>query len=235
MTITEQTTVGEVARAVPASVRVFQQFGIDFCCGGGKTLAEACTEKGVALDGVLARVENAQTPGESAQTRDWSSRTLAELIDYIVKTHHGYLYSEMPRLGAMLAKVVHIHGDKHPESLYPLGKVYDRLRREMEEHMWKEENVLFPLIKQLEQARAGSGGAFPGMPVGGPIRMMELEHESAGSALRQMSELTGGYTPPADGCNTYRATLDGLREVEADLHQHVHLENNILFPRALSL
>jgi regulator of cell morphogenesis and NO signaling len=167
MTITEQTTVGEVASAVPASVRVFQQFGIDFCCGGGKTLAQACTEKGVALDGVLAGVANAQIPNESAQTRDWSSSTLTALIDYILKTHHEYLYAEFPRLGAMLAKVIHVHGDKHPESLYPLGKVYDGLRRELEEHMSKEENVLFPLIKQMEQARAGSGGSFPGMPVGG--------------------------------------------------------------------
>ncbi|MBI2815593.1 MAG: iron-sulfur cluster repair di-iron protein [Acidobacteria bacterium] len=235
MTITEQTTVGEVASTVPASVRVFQQFGIDFCCGGGKTLAQVCGEKGIPLEGLLAGVEKAQEPAAASQVRDWNAGSLAVLIDYILNKHHEYLKSEMPRLGSMLAKVIQVHGNNHPESLHPLGKVYGGLKRELEEHMWKEENVLFPLIKQLEEVHNGSGAPFRGMPVGGPIRMMEMEHESAGEALRHMRELTSGYTPPADACNTYRALLHGLLEMEADLHEHIHLENNILFPRAVAL
>lgn len=235
MTITEQTTVGEVASTVPASVRVFQQFGIDFCCGGGKTLEQACREKGVALQGLLTDVEKAQQPAAASQARDWNSSSLAALIDHILNKHHEFLKAEMPRIAAMLAKVIQVHGNNHPESLHPLDEVYGGLNRELDEHMWKEENILFPLIKQLEQVHNGRDGAFPGMPVGGPIRMMEMEHESAGEALRQIRELTSAYTPPADACNTYRALLDGLRELEADLHEHIHLENNILFPRALAL
>jgi regulator of cell morphogenesis and NO signaling len=235
ITITDQTTVGEVAGSVPASVRVFQQFGIDFCCGGGKSLAEVCTDKGVPLEQVLAGVRNAQQTPVSAATRDWNSATLAELIDHILAKHHAFLRSEFPRLGTMLAKVIEVHGQKHPESLQPLGRLYSGLRRELEEHMWKEENILFPLIKQLEEAHRTPGAILPGMPVGGPIDVMEMEHESAGNALRKMREVTSQYQAPSDGCATYRALFDGFREFEADLHEHIHLENNILFPRALEL
>lgn len=235
ITITENSTVGEVAGSVPASVRVFQQYGIDFCCGGGKTLAQACEEKGVPVERVLARVEQAQQPAGGEQTADWNSTSLAKLIDHILAKHHAYLWAELPRLDTMLAKVIEAHGQKHPESLHPLGKLYAGLRRELQEHMWKEENILFPLIKQLEEAHKGGGRNLPGMPVGGPIQMMEIEHEAAGNALRQMREVTSGYQVPPDGCATYRALLDGLKTLEDDLHEHIHLENNILFPRAMKL
>ncbi len=233
--ITDNTTVGEVAGSVPASVRVFQQFGIDFCCGGGKTLAEACSDKGVPLDQLLAGVTSAQQSPATSATKDWSSAKLENLIDHILAKHHAFLRAEFPRLGAMLAKVIEVHGQKHPESLLPLGRLYSGLRKELEEHMWKEENILFPLIRQLEQAEKTPGAMRPGMPVGGPIDVMQMEHESAGEALRKMREVSSGFQAPADGCATYRALFDGFREFEADLHEHIHLENNILFPRALEL
>ena len=232
--ITDKTTVSEVARAFPGSVRVFQQYGIDFCCGGAKQLGEACREKGVPLEGFLAGVENALS-AEVPDTSDWSTATLSQLIDHILAKHHAYLRAEFPRLAGMLAKVIAVHGERHPELRHPLGDLYAGLQRELEGHMWKEENVLFPLIKRMEQGQGAGEERTQGMPVGGPIRMMEMEHESAGNALRQMRQVTSNYQAPEDACNTYRALFDGLNTLEADLHQHIHLENNILFPRAIEL
>ena len=232
--ISGTTTVGELASAIPASVRVFQQFGIDFCCGGRKTLAEACATKNVPLENVLAGVEKAQEPSATFADTHWDTASAAELIDHIVETHHVFLKSEMPRIAGMLAKVISVHGDRHPESLPPLAPVYAGLKAELDQHMMKEERILFPLIKQLELAN-GSGGQKPPMPVFGPIRVMESEHESAGDALRTMSQLTNGYQLPDDACGTYRALFDALRGLEADLHLHIHLENNILFPKAVEL
>ncbi len=142
----------------------------------------------------------------------------------------------MPRLAQMLAKVIEKHGEKHPESLPALDETYTGLRKELTDHMWKEENVLFPLVKELERAQSSGSGAGPQrMPVSTPIMVMEQEHEAAAAALREMRRLTGDYTPQEDACNTYRALLDGLQKFEADTHQHIHLENNILFPKAIEL
>lgn len=232
--VSEQTTVGEVASTVPASVRVFQEFGIDFCCGGGKTLIEACREKGVSVEQVLAAVQKAEQRPHAQADADWKSESLTRLIDHILEKHHAYLHTELPRLGNMVARVIEVHGPQHADSLHPLGNIYAQLRRELEEHMWKEENILFPLIKRMEAAYDGASDR-PLMPVDGPIRMMEIEHEAAGNALQEMRQVTAGYQAPEDACNTYRALFHGLQELEADLHQHIHLENNILFPRALEL
>jgi regulator of cell morphogenesis and NO signaling len=234
-TITENSTVGEVASSFPTSIPLFQQAGIDFCCGGNKKLAEVCRDKGLSLEALIAGVAQSQLPAESAGNRDWSSATLSDLIDHILAKHHAYLYNEMPRLAATLSKVTQVHGKNHGESLQSLGRYYSGLMRELEQHMAKEENILFPLIRQLEQAGSRSSGVRPGMPVGGPIHMMEYEHEAAGNALREMRKATDDYRLPDDACATYRALFDGLKAMEADLHQHIHLENNILFPRALEL
>jgi regulator of cell morphogenesis and NO signaling len=231
--ITEQTTVGELARAIPASTRVFERYGIDFCCGGGKTLAEASQAKGIALEGLLHELGKADGFPDNESKRDWNAATAASLIDHILDKHHAYLRSQFPRLARMLAKVIEVHGERHPDQLRPLAPVYGALQKELEEHMWKEENILFPLIRQMESARAG-GGMMPPMPVGGPIQVMEMEHESAGNALRELRRISADYRPPEDACNTYRALLDGLKTLESDLHQHIHLENNILFPKALA-
>ena len=234
ITISGETTVSELARAIPAATRVFEQHGIDFCCGGGKTLDEISRAKGIALDAFLRELEAAERGRSSGPDRDWNSVTAGELIDHILDKHHAYLRAELPRLETMLTKVIAVHGERHPESLRPLAPIYRGLKTELEQHMWKEEGILFPLIKQMEQARA-NGELPPRLPVGGPIQVMEMEHEAAGSALRQLRQITSDYRPPEDACNTYRALLDGLKTMESDLHQHIHLENNILFPKALEL
>ena len=234
-TIGNETLVSEIVRSYPASVRVFQEYGIDFCCGGNKPLSEACREKGVSIDRLLADVEKARRPPEGAGARDWNAGPLSELIDHILDTHHAYLRTELPRLAQMLAQVIEKHGENHPESLPALDETYTGLKKELTDHMWKEENVLFPLVKELERSQSSGSGAGPQrMPVSAPIMVMEQEHEAA-AAMREMRRLTGDYTPPEDACNTYRALLDGLQRFEADTHQHIHLENNILFPKAIEL
>jgi regulator of cell morphogenesis and NO signaling len=232
--ITEKTTVGEVARSFPASIRVMEQYGIDFCCGGGRHIGESCQEKGVRLDEFLDSVEKAQNSAANSESYDWASARLVQLIDHIVSRHHAYLKNELPHLSRMLAKVTDVHGARHGNSLFPLGKIYAAFRRELEDHMWKEESILFPLIQRMEEACI-SGQENSHLSVSGTIRVMEFEHRSAGNALDQMRRLTDEYRTPDDGCATYRALIQGLKDLEADLHQHIHLENNILFPRAMEL
>ena len=236
MAITGETTLSEVAKSLPASIRVFERYGIDFCCGGAQPLAEACQEKGVTVEQLLAEVEKVQQAPESASARDWSAATLSELIQHILDKHHTYLHAELPRLEQMLGKVIEAHGEKHGDSLQPLGQLYAGLIKELQDHMWKEENILFPFIQRMEQVGGTGEPMGPGCAsVTAPIGVMEMEHESAGGALRQMREGAGKYQVPEDGCQTYRALLEGLERLEADLHEHIHLENNILFPGALEL
>lgn len=234
--ISVEKTVGQIAAESPASVRVFEKYGIDYCCGGGRPLAEACREKGLAVETVLAELESDRSAGNGA-ARDWNVAPLSELIDHILTTHHDYLRAELPTVQTRLTKVIEAHGAKYPESLLPLREVFLGLQEELYGHMRKEEMILFPVIMEMEAAIAGGGRPAP-PPFGtveNPIRVMRHEHDSAATALREMRRLTNGYTLPADACATYRALFLGLQELEADLHQHIHLENNILFPRAAEL
>ena len=227
-TISVQDTVGQLVAARPTRSAVFERYGIDYCCGGKKPLREACEEHGLDVGGVVrSLLENdAETPEE---TVDWTTAPLGELADHIVVTHHDYLRAVLPRLSALTEKVAQAHGDRRPE-LKTVAEVFAAFREELEQHAWKEENVLFPLIKRLEAAdgpvRSHCGS------VNNPIRVMEMEHDAAGEALARMRALTHDYTAPDDACNTYRAMLAGLEELEADMHRHVHKENSILFPRA---
>ncbi len=228
-------TVRDIAATNPAAVRVFEKHGIDYCCGGQRPLAQVCTERGLSAEAVLAEVE-AGSRGQ-APARDWMTASLAELIHHIVSRHHAYLKAELPALEARLAKVVEVHGTNHGDVLAPLQQVFSGLKEELEMHLGKEEMVLFPAIESIEAA-ANAGRAPEPLPFGtvrNPIRMMEHEHDGAGRALRTMRELTHDYAPPADACTTYRALYTGLEELEKDLHAHIHLENNILFPRAAEL
>jgi len=170
-------------------------------------------------------------------TRDWQTASLNELIDHIPTKHHAWLKTELPRLSRILHKLTEAHGAKHGDTLRALAGTFQALQQELDAHMMKEEVVLFPIIRSLEAAsQAGVQPApFHGGSVANPIRVMEHEHDSAGRALAEMRATTANYTLPADACNTYRALYDGLQELEADLHQHIHLENNILFPRAAAL
>lgn len=220
MTITTTTTVGQIAAEYPLATRVFARHGIDFCCGGGRALEEIAAKRGLDASAVLAEIERELTsPNGSA--RNWTEAPLGELIDHILSTYHEPLYEELPRLEAMARKVYRVHADKDPERLGAVLETYLALMHELDAHMVKEEQVLFPAI------RTGHGPE-----AGGPIAVMEEEHEAAGAALRRLRELTDDYQPPANACNTWRALWHGLGALETMMHEHIHLENNILFPRA---
>lgn len=225
------TTVGDWVAQYPHTSRVFESLQIDYCCGGGKSLEAACRERQLDPQQVVEQLEQAiQTSGPASD--DWLTASLSELCDHIEQTHHAYLKTELPRLDGIIAKVVNAHGPLHPE-LSEVQETFAALRGELEPHMFKEEMVLFPAIRAVEQAE--SLPSFPFGTVANPIRMMEHEHDIAGDALAAIRRLTVDYQVPGGACNTYRAMLSGLAELEADLHQHIHKENNILFPRAKEL
>lgn len=232
---TTQTTVRDIALEQPSSIRVFERFGIDYCCGGRKPLAEACEERSIQPEAVLAALEEAAVDGRE-QARDWSKASLESICNHIVETHHAYIRAELPRLEAFAQKVNSRHGDKQPE-LGTIQQLVSSVGEELLQHMDKEEVVLFPYVTKLERNLASCGprplGCFGA--VRNPIRVMMSEHDAAGDALAKMRALSGGFTPPEWACPTYRGFYQALSEFEKDLHQHVHLENNILFPRAIEL
>ena len=226
MTISETTTVGEIASALPSTVRIFQRHGIDFCCGGKTPLSRACREKGIPFSDVIGAIEAlGLQPG--SEDRDWEHEPLDALADHIVAAYHDPLREELPRLESMASKVARVHGAKAPH-LSRLHTVVTELSSDLRAHMQKEEMVLFPAIRAVER------GAVAPIPLSVPIEVMEHEHDRAGALLEELRASTGGYTPPDWACGTLRALYQGLAEFESAMHVHVHLENNILFPRALA-
>jgi regulator of cell morphogenesis and NO signaling len=221
MNLTPDSKVGQIAAEHPLATRVFARHGIDFCCGGGKPLGEVCNKRGLDAAAVLTEIESELAAPTATEDR-WDQAPLSDLIDHILLAYHNPLAEELPRLEAMARKVVDVHRDKQPERLPELLSVYIGLKAELEQHMAKEEQILFPMIKSGQGAMAG-----------GPVSVMEDEHDSAGRALKRLRELTDGYQAPEGACNTWRALWHGLAALEDALHQHIHLENNILFPRAL--
>ena len=214
---------------------VFEKYAIDFCCGGKKTLGAACVEKGVDLGKILADLREVKSGQEPAQTQ-FADQELDTLIDFVVANHHGYVRRAVPLITAHTEKIAQVHGKNHPE-LLDVAHAFQAVAEELLNHMMKEERVLFPSIKHLAST-AKEAGLYVAPPFGtiqNPIRMMETEHQAAGDALSFMRISTGGYVLPADACTTYRVTFSELEEFEKDLHQHVHIENNILFPRAILL
>ena len=234
MSIDTMKTVREVAVEFPGATRIFEKLGIDYCCGGGKALDEACLAAGVSADDVIALLEEAGST--AAEARDWKIAPLSELVAHIVTRHHGFTREELVRVSNLLAKVCSVHGENHPE-LHRLHTVFQELKHELTSHMLKEEQVLFPYIENLETAvRRGEPVPTPFFgTVRNPVRMMMQEHDDAGQALRDLREVSSNYQVPADGCITFRTLYQALEEFERDLHQHIHLENNILFPRAAEL
>jgi regulator of cell morphogenesis and NO signaling len=237
MSVATAKTVRELAVENPTATRVFEKLGIDYCCGGDKSLEEACAAAHVPVDDVLRSLESAEKAAQApAAQRNWQSELLADLIDHIISTHHKYTREELARLEPLFEKVCSVHGKNHPELLHMRG-VFRGLSQELTMHMMKEEMVLFPYLKRMEEAVLQREPVLPG-PFGtvqNPVRMMEQEHESAGEALRALQEASGGYTAPEDACVSYQTLYKALAGFEADLHQHIHLENNILFPRALEM
>lgn len=228
-TFTPENTVGEIAAGLPLSVRVFEQLGIDFCCGGKAPLGDACRARGLDPADVVEQIRSIGQP--AAALPDWQRVSMIALIDHIVTTHHAYMKTQLPRLGAMLEKILSKHGERHGEVLQPLAETFRPMREELEGHLTKEELILFPLIRQMESG--GTESEFHCGSVRNPVRVMLREHDDAGEALARLRELTSGYTPPVDACNTFRAFYAELADLERDLHQHIHLENNILFPKAV--
>jgi len=212
---------------------VLETFGIDYCCHGATTLSAACRERGLSLEEVRRALEESDASSAHSDEADWDRASLASLTDHIVARHHAYLREQLPRIGALLEKVVAKHADNHPD-LIELREVYTGLWNELVNHMMKEEQVLFPYICLLDEALR-KGQPAPQFHCGSvrqPIQVMEDEHQSAGDALRRMRELTLGFRPPEDACDAYRKLMNDLRGLEGDLHLHIHKENNILFPRA---
>lgn len=229
MLITPDTTVADIATAAPATIAVFQRHQIDFCCGGRVPLAEACAAKGLDTDAVLGDLRTSTAPAVAEP--NWSDASLTALVHHIQQRYHVPLRAELPRLAAMLAKVVAKHGDHLPGVLMPLQQTFRDLEEELLAHMQREDRVLFPMVEALEAGRPLPGGAIADAMLP-PIAVMEAEHADAGAALARMRALTDGYAPPEWACPTFRGLYYGLSQLEADMHVHVHLENNILFPRS---
>lgn len=227
-------TVRDIALENPATIRVFEAFGIDYCCGGKKPLSEACTARNLSVDEVVKALES--TGPAEREIEDWSAQPLGVLAAHIVNTHHAYVRRELPRLTELAEKVVRRHGDTKPE-LPAIQLTLSELGEELLQHCAKEELVLFPYITKFERAVADGTpkphGCFGS--VTNPIAMMTQEHDSAGALVARMRELSSDFNPPVGACPTFHAFYRGLHEFEQDLHQHIHLENNILFPRAIDM
>jgi regulator of cell morphogenesis and NO signaling len=230
--ITLSTTVGQVVAQAPHLARVFEDWNIDYCCGGKKPLGQVCESRGLDAGRLLQQLAAAGSAQPVSGADNWIKAPLAELCEHIARTHHDYLRRELPRLSGLIAKVVSAHGAKDP-SLAKVQTTFAELRAELEPHMMKEECVLFPSIRFLEANRQPA--QFPFGSLTNPIRVMVNDHDHAGDSLERLRALTHGYRPPAGACNTYRVMLEGLAALERDMHQHVHKENNILFPRAVEL
>ncbi len=228
-------TVREFAVEVPEATRLFEKLGIDYCCGGGKSLREACQQANLSIDEVLNHLASTGA-NETQVPGDWKQADLFELIEHIITKHHGYVKQELPRLDALMHKVATKHGPNHPE-LLKMQQLLAQVSAELTSHLQKEEQVLFPYIVEIEEASRRSLRLRPPMfgTVRNPIHMMELEHDSAGDALKEMRRISNGFAAPENGCFSFKTLYQGLQEFEADLHQHIHLENNILFPRAVEL
>ncbi len=228
-------TIRDFAVAIPGATRLFERIGLDYCCGGAMPLDEACAERGLDASEVRAALESLgrQDRVSSDDPATWS---LSALVDYIVAKHHVFTRDELERLDLLFDKVCAAHGARHPE-LVEMRGVFHELTADLVPHMLKEEQVLFPYVKCLEAAARSGDRMRPPFfgTVRNPVRMMQLEHDSAGTLLARLRALGSAYLAPEDACMSFRTLYGALADLEADLHQHIHLENNILFPRAVAL
>lgn len=229
-TVSPDTPVADLVTDQPGRARIFEELGIDYCCGGDHSLAEACRQNDLDPDTVVRMLDATLTSGPS-DTQDWSEADLGLLIDHIVDTHHEYLRDELPRLEQLLDRVTSAHGAEH-SWLDPTMEVFQTLKLDVETHIMSEEQRVFPSIRALESDESDSDTA--GLDEDG-IEKMIREHDDSGTALERLRELTNGFTPPDDACPKFRAAMKGLEELETDMHRHIHKENNILFPRARAM
>jgi regulator of cell morphogenesis and NO signaling len=230
--------LGQLVVRFPQIRQTLEQMGIDYCCGGCLTLHQAADKKGLSVENVVKDLREAiETGRDRQQYRDWSVESLTELADYIEKNHHSFMNEQLPRLEQLINKTLKAHNDRHGRMLKQLRETYTALKSEIELHLSKEEQILFPFIRQIDNFKPDQE-IKPELHCGSvenPIGQMECEHDRAGKALERMREITSGYRLPDDACNTFKGLYDGLKELEKNLHEHIHLENNILFPRAVKL
>ena len=230
-------TVRELALEIPAATRVFEKFGIDYCCGGKRSLQDACEAANLPVDDVLESLQSVATSGNMNQNESkWGAGPLTDLIAHITNKHHKYTREEIARLGPLFERVCSAQGRNHRE-LFEAQEKFRSLARELSTHMMKEEVVLFPYIERMEEARTEGQPILPApfVTVQNPVSIMIHEHDSAGDLLRSLRAMTNGYNPPPEACLSYKTLYSALEEFERDLHQHIHLENNILFPRAIEM
>jgi len=235
MEIFKERTVGEIVAEDYRAAGVFKQFGLDFCCGGGTPVAEACEQNGIDVDNLLDELEAVTTDGDDSHNyKEWSPDLL---IDYIEQRHHRFVRDKLPEIESYAKKVAKVHGSRHAE-LNEIRDEFLMLKDELLEHLQKEEQMLFPYIKELVKSEE-NGEIMDKRPsfgeVEAPVRLMEIEHDEAGDSMEKIQELSNNFTPPEDACASYRVLFQNLEGFQDDLHKHVHLENNVLFPKALEL
>lgn len=238
MEVLQKNTEKEIGQYVADDFRtaaIFSKYKIDFCCNGNRTLTEACEKKGIDSKVIMEEL-NQVLNSSSNETIDYKSWPLDLLAEYIEKKHHRYVEEKIPVLRQFLDKLCRVHGERHPE-LYKINELFTSSAGELASHMKKEELILFPFIKKMVKAKLENGVVQSPQfgTVENPINMMKHEHDTEGERFREIAELTSNYNPPADACNTYKVTFAMLDEFEKDLHLHIHLENNILFPKAIQL
>jgi regulator of cell morphogenesis and NO signaling len=237
MILSSNRTVRDVVLELPQATRVFEKLKIDYCCGGDKALGEACATAGVKVENLERMLEEAaQAEADGKSSMDFQKATLGELIGHILDKHHVYTKDEMARLEPLIDKVIAAHGGNHPE-LKGVGGLFQQLCADLKPHMFKEEQILFPYILDMERSALQNRPApvAPFGTVNNPIRMMMMEHETVGGLLQELRALSSNYTVPPDGCISYQTLYQALEAFEQDLHLHIHLENNILFPRAIEM
>lgn len=232
----ETQTVGNIVAEDYRTAAVFKKYGIDFCCGGKKTLSDACTRKGLDINRVLEEIDklNGQA-GTHHRYKEWSP---SFLVDFIINNHHHFVRTKLPEIKTYAKKVAKVHGRTYP-ALEEMLEIFLKLNKEMLSHLDAEERILFPYIKEMEESqrngKTSSNGKQQSDTAAQAIQMMEEEHDEAGSLMARLEALSNGFTPPEDACATFRVYFENLKAFRDDLHRHVHLENNILFPKALKL
>jgi regulator of cell morphogenesis and NO signaling len=226
-------TIGEIVTKDYKKAQVFKKFGIDFCCGGKKTVSEVCEKKGIDIQELEAALISSDEVASTSEN-DYLKWDIGFLTDYIINTHHQYVRDNSTFISELANKVAKVHGDKHPEAI-KVAEIFDVVAKDLLLHLMKEEKILFPFIKDLANIQK-NGGKLPETSFGNvsnPIQVMESEHEQVGESLQTIRDLTNNFTLPEDACNSYTILYKKLAEYENDLHKHVHLENNLLFPKAI--
>ena len=231
----QKMTIGEIVTKNFSTSAIFEKFGLDFCCNGNVNFSEACLKKGVEDSAVTTELKNIFSAGNQSR-ESFDKWDLDILADYIVLHHHSYVQEKIPVITEFGQRVLNAHSSNHPEVI-PICRLFEQVKNELEGHMFKEEKILFPRIKQMAEAKRNNV-TLPAAHFGtiaNPIRMMEAEHISAGDALHEIQRLSNNHLPPEDACNTFKAFYFELQAFENDLHKHIHLENNILFPKSIKL